>query len=74
MDEPQKYCPTIKGFCLEVGCSMYYHKDAQCAIISVLDILRDLQNLMLLHSDSCMEIFDLINVLNARTEQVQLKS
>jgi hypothetical protein len=53
---------------------MYHHKDAQCAIITALDLFIDFQNLMLRQSDSCMEIFDLINVLNARTEQVQLNS
>jgi hypothetical protein len=74
MNDKKKYCPIIKEFCLEADCSMYHHKEAQCALITALDLFTDFQNLMLRQSDSCMELFDLINVLNAWTEQVQLNS
>ena len=70
----EKYCVIIKRSCLKEGCSMYHHKEAQCALITALDLFTDFQNLMLRQSDSCMEIIDLLAVLDARNAQVQMNS
>lgn len=74
MDETQKYCPIIKGACLEAGCSMYHLKEAQCAIMSACDVIKDFQQVLVQQSGSCMEIIDLLAVLDARAAQVQLNS
>jgi hypothetical protein len=74
MNTTQKYCPLIEGNCLESNCSLYHLKESQCAVLSACDVIKDFQQVLVQQTGSCMEIMDLLTVLDARTNQIQQNS
>lgn len=67
------YCP-VKGSCLEEDCALYFRKESRCAILTACDLFIIYQDILLTQAKSCLQMLDLISVLNSRRDSMNRSS
>jgi len=67
------YCPVKGASCLEKDCALYYDKELRCAILTGCDLFSNFQEILLKQTDSCLQMMDLINLLDGHSDEPQLK-
>ena len=68
------YCPVKGACCLEKGCALYYEKETRCAIIKACEIFDSFQKALQDQTNTHLEMIDLLNMVNAQVDSVNMDS